>query len=269
MSLILRKFAQQLDYFNQSKAPVDTCGASPGKKVAPSLESKLEHLQYLVRKPAFTVNDLPAIFDALQNKDGDGIDDRLGLLETGLVAMSRLRGYPISKKMQDAAIMLFYKALPHPPNTYLCLPRPTATESNKASGHSHPPAKYVYRSADGSNYNPLFPSLGKAKSPYARTVPSKHLSPRSLPEPGLVFDLLLKRDQYRDHPGGISSLFFAFANLITHSIFDTDHFDGRINNASSYLDLSVLYGSSEEQVDSVGAHASGVLCTFGFVEQES
>ena len=118
-------------------------------------------------------------------------------------------------------------------------------------GHTKPLAKYVYRSADGTNYNPLYPALGKARSPYARTVPSKYISQRSLPEPGLVFDLLLKRDQYKEHPGGISSLFFAFANLITHSIFDTDHFDGRINNASSYLDLSVLYGSSEEQVDSV------------------
>ncbi|KAJ2919416.1 hypothetical protein MD484_g1067, partial [Candolleomyces efflorescens] len=268
MSLVLHNIIRQIDYFYQSKAPVDTCGAPTSKKSNDSLEKRLENLQDLVRKPAFTVNDLPAIFDALQNKDGNGIDDRLGLLEVGLVAMSRLRQYPISQKMQDAAVMLFYNALPHPPSTYLCLP-PTILEPKKGLGHTKPLAKYVYRSADGTNYNPLYPALGKARSPYARTVPSKYISQRSLPEPGLVFDLLLKRDQYKEHPGGISSLFFAFANLITHSIFDTDHFDGRINNASSYLDLSVLYGSSEEQVDSVGAHASGVLCSVSSVMQES
>jgi len=35
------------------------------------------------------------------------------------------------------------------------------------------------------------------------------------------------------------------------SIFDTDHFDWTINNASSYLDLSILYGASEAQLDTV------------------
>lgn len=144
-------------------------------------------------------------------------------------------------------IILVYKDLPHPPRTYL---GPTLTlDVPVRKDGPHP--KYVYRAADGSNYNPLFPGLGKAKSPYARTVPSKQLPQRTLPDPGLVFDLLLKRDKYEEHPGGLSSLFFAFANLIIHSVFDTDHFDGRINNASSYLDLSVLYGSSEEQVDAV------------------
>ena len=49
----------------------------------------------------------------------------------------------------------------------------------------------------------------------------------------------------------VSSLFFAFADLVIHSLFNTDREDALINNASSYLDLSPLYGSSEEQVDGV------------------
>ena len=49
----------------------------------------------------------------------------------------------------------------------------------------------------------------------------------------------------------MSSLFFAFADLVIHSIFNTDRKDSTINNASSYLDLSPLYGSTEAQVDSV------------------
>lgn len=115
-----------------------------------------------------------------------------------------------------------------------------------------PPVKYAFRPADGSNYNPLFPTMGKAGSPYARSVPSKHCLPKdSLPDPGLIFDTLLKRDKYEEHPGGVSSMFFAFADLVIHSIFDTNHSDWSINDASSYLDLSILYGSSEAEVNSV------------------
>jgi linoleate 10R-lipoxygenase len=124
--------------------------------------------------------------------------------------------------------------------------------SPAASAKSVP---YAFRTTDGSNYNPLFPSLGKAGTPYARSVPSTNISPNaSLPDPGLIFDLLLRRDEAKGfvpHPTGISSLFFAFADLVIHSIFDTRHRDWTINDTSSYLDLSPLYGSSEAAVNSV------------------
>lgn len=81
-----------------------------------------------------------------------------------------------------------------------------------------------FRTDDGSNYNPAIPNLGKAGTPYARTVPSTRLTPQSaLPDPGLVFDLLLKRDTskpFEAHPGGLSSMFFALANLVIHSVRD-------------------------------------------------
>jgi linoleate 10R-lipoxygenase len=38
-----------------------------------------------------------------------------------------------------------------------------------------------------------------------------------------------------------------FADLIIHSCFNASQADGTINNVSSYLDLSPLYGSSEEE----------------------
>jgi len=46
-------------------------------------------------------------------------------------------------------------------------------------------------------------------------------------------------------------MFFAFADLVIHSIFNTNTRDWTINDSSSYLDLSPLYGSSQAQVDSV------------------
>ncbi|KAG9014307.1 hypothetical protein FRB90_005401 [Tulasnella sp. 427] len=82
--------------------------------------------------------------------------------------------------------------------------------------------------------------------PYTRTVQSRNPRPYSgLPDPELLFDTLLKRDGTRPHPSGISSLFFAFANLIIHSLFKTDEKNKFINNTSAYLDLSPLYGDSE------------------------
>lgn len=117
---------------------------------------------------------------------------------------------------------------------------------------------YAFRSADGSGYSIELPTLGKAGTPYARTVmPLRTMSPQALPDAGLVFDSLLKRqsnppgsilpetdaDGFAPHPSGLNSLFFALADLIIHSVFDTDHFDESINRVSSYLDLSPLYGS--------------------------
>jgi hypothetical protein len=112
--------------------------------------------------------------------------------------------------------------------------------------------QYAFRAADGSNHSPYFPSLGQAGTPYARSMPAfKAIPASSLPDPGLVFDLLLRRDKFDPHPGGLSSLFFAFADIVIHSIFNTNRVDPTINDSSSYLDLSPLYGSSQEQVDQV------------------
>src|SRR6266852_3227779 len=142
---------------------------------------------------------------------------------------------------------LVYKDLPHPPSSYLALPPPSHLAGPQ-------PVTYAYRSADGSYSNPLIPTLGMAGSPYARSVPSQRcLSHAALPPPDLVFDTLLKRDKFVEHPGEISSLFFAFADIIIHNIFDTDPLvkGWTINRASSYLDLSPLYGASQEAVNSV------------------
>lgn len=64
---------------------------------------------------------------------------------------------------------------------------------------------YAYRAADGSNYSVLTPTFGMAGSPYARSVPTANpLPPSYLPDPGLVFDMLLKREDNVPHPGEIS-----------------------------------------------------------------
>ena len=44
---------------------------------------------------------------------------------------------------------------------------------------------------------------------------------------------------------------FAYASLVTHQLFRTDPRDISINRTSSYLDLSVLYGTNQDQQDMV------------------
>ena len=68
---------------------------------------------------------------------------------------------------------------------------------------SHPPATYIgteyqYRTADGSYNNICDPNMGKACMPYARSVQQMHPLPLSrLPDAGLVFDTLLRRQQVK------------------------------------------------------------------------
>lgn len=55
--------------------------------------------------------------------------------------------------------------------------------------------EYACRTADGSSNNVTIPDLGKSHTPYARSVQQKHPIPaHMLPDSGLVFDTLLKRD---------------------------------------------------------------------------
>ena len=72
-----------------------------------------------------------------------------------------------------------YDDLPHPPSTQL--------------GN-----KYAWRAADGSNNNIADPDMGKAGTPYARSVQQSHPLPqKALPDAGLVFDTLLRREKVR------------------------------------------------------------------------
>jgi len=70
---------------------------------------------------------------------------------------------------------------------------------------THPPATFIgpkhqFRTADGSNNNPAFPDLGKAGTPYARSVQRSNPFPQNqMPDSGLVFDTLLRREKVCMH----------------------------------------------------------------------
>ncbi|KAI0792157.1 linoleate diol synthase [Abortiporus biennis] len=177
------------------------------------------------------ISALSGIVDALRHNNA--IDDRKMLLEHVLVFLSRLPEGTLSQKLQNAVVELLYNDLPHPPSTYI--------------GN-----EYAWRAADGSRNNICDPDMGKAGTPYARSVQQSHPLPKNqLPDAGLVFDTLLKREKFVKHPAGLSSMMFSFAALVIHTVFRTSHDNVNVNETSSYIDLAPLYGCNQEGQDQV------------------
>ncbi|EMD84856.1 hypothetical protein COCHEDRAFT_1219837 [Bipolaris maydis C5] len=109
-----------------------------------------------------------------------------------------------------------------------------------------PHAMHQYRTPDGSYNNILSPDLGRAGTPYAKSVLTSKKLHGVKPDPGLLFDLLMAREEgtFKENPAGISSILFYHASIIIHDIFRTNRTNMNISDTSSYLDLAPLYGSS-------------------------
>ncbi|KAI0640160.1 heme peroxidase [Trametes polyzona] len=214
---------------------------------------------------SLNIGTAQAILDAATNK-GE-LDDRKNLFTKAVAILCRLpESSALSKKLNDQVITTLYNTLPHPPATYVGTdylvgpPAPPAQIPEMKTGPAGPTPRipFTLRSADGSGNNPNMPMLGTARTPYSRSVQNKYpLPPNVLPDPADVFDSLLKARDWKPHPNGNSSLTFAYASLVTHQLFRTDPRDMTKNNTSSYLDLSILYGVSQEDQDAVRDKASG------------
>ncbi|KAJ7924221.1 heme peroxidase [Mycena leptocephala] len=181
---------------------------------------------------------ITAFLDAVLHPNA--VDDRKGAFSAGLQLLAHLppESAP-AKQIEDSAIIMLYNTIPHPVATTL--------------GPEH-----AFRQADGGGNNVINPDIGRAGMPYARTLQSHTpISPTALPDPGLVFDTLMRARDRQDHPGGNSSLTFAFATLVTHSLFRTDQSDWTVNATSSYLDLSPLYGINQATQDLVRDKSQG------------
>ncbi|KAF7195522.1 Psi-producing oxygenase A [Pseudocercospora fuligena] len=172
---------------------------------------------------------------------GEPMDDKELLLENGV---SMLQGLPLNSGLSaatsDAFITMLYHDLPHPPTT---IAGPTSR----------------YRRHDGGNNNPWNPEMGKAGTPYSRSVPPSKPKGPNLPDPELVFEQLMKREDgtFRKHPSGLNRLFFSFATIVIHECFQTSREDPWINETSSYVDLSTLYGNTKEEQKRVRTYQQG------------
>ncbi|KAL2266768.1 hypothetical protein VTJ83DRAFT_6120 [Remersonia thermophila] len=136
----------------------------------------------------------------------------------------------------------------------------------------HPPSLYVgdqyrYRRADGSYNNIMYPQLGAAGSSYARSVNVSVLRPGAMPDPGLIYDSVMKRTEYKKNPNNVSSILWYWAAIVIHDLFWTDHRDMSRNKTSSYLDLSPLYGSDQEMQNTIRTFKDGKLKADAFADK--
>lgn len=170
---------------------------------------------------------------------GKPLNDRDLLLENMVSYMQHApEESKIEQKVADKFITLLWKDLPHPPVAFLG-------------------PEFRYHSADGSNNNPLRPKLGAAGEPYSRTTSPMHTKGPYLPAPEMVFEQLLRRREFTPHKSGLNRFFFSFANMVIHEIFRSDPKHQHINRTSSYVELSVLYGDSQDEQDKVRTKVQG------------
>ncbi|PIL31281.1 cytochrome P450 [Ganoderma sinense ZZ0214-1] len=233
-------------------------------KVAKGFKDTLKAATPLL-KEALDPTTYQAFADQLLHSDS--LDDRKKLFTKTLSILCWIpEGTPESIALNNQVITLLYNTLPHPPVTYIGTNYPPGSQDSvpaiPAPGLQGASASArlsrTFRSADGSGNNVNMPALGQAGTAYARSVQSKYpLSSSTLPDPGDVFDSLLKARDFQNHPGGNSSLTFAYASLVTHMLFRTDPRDQTKNNTSSYLDLSILYGTNQKEQDTVRDKAQG------------
>ncbi|KAH6847782.1 heme peroxidase [Chaetomium sp. MPI-CAGE-AT-0009] len=176
-------------------------------------------------------------------------DDKTMIMERVIQMVSNL---PSNSKLRTELTNKFlgelWYSLEHPPSLYLG-------------------DKYKYRQADGSYNNIMFPQLGAAGTPYARSVNATVLRPGALPDPNLVYDSVMKRTEYKKHPNNVSSILWYWASIIIHDLFWTDHQDMNKSKTSSYLDLSPLYGSNQEMQDSIRTFKDGKLKADAFADK--
>ena len=213
----------------------DAQAAAPNAQVQKT--SVIHDLAHLGLKNTKTLADaLPTL------ASGAPLDDKELLLEHGV---SMLQSMPpnsgLSSSISNGFIKMLWDDLPHPAATL-----------------AGPQSKY--RSHDGSGNNPWAPEMGKAGTPYSRSVPPLKPKGPNLPNPELVFDQLLKRDgPFREHPSGLNRLFFSFATVVIHECFQTNRKNPWINDTSSYVDLSTLYGNTGDEQKRVRTYHNGLI----------
>ncbi|TGO23260.1 hypothetical protein BPAE_0138g00130 [Botrytis paeoniae] len=173
-------------------------------------------------------------------------DNTLLLEKTVKLLASQPENSQIGKSLTASFVNTLWDALPHPPVRSL-------------------DKKFMYRDADGGNNNILMPDLGKAGTAYAKSVKSERMRKKNLPDPGELFDGLMRRggldgeEAFKGSQTGISSQLFYLATIIIHDLFLTDHEDMTKSKTSSYLDLAPLYGCNQEEQNAVRTFEDGKI----------
>jgi hypothetical protein len=221
----------------QSKRPLPTQfgnGTYPAQTTRPGRGAELSALSW---------QDIKALVHVVKSKlTGETVvDDKTMIMEKLIAAVAGLPHQSLLReKLTNNLIATLWDSIEHPQMLYVG-------------------DKFRYRLADGSNNNPMFPQMGAANTHYARSCKPRKTAPGALPDPNQVFEALFARQKFREHPNKVSSILWYWATIITHDLFWTDKVDDTKNKASSYLDLSPLYGSNQEMVDSIRTFKNGTI----------
>ncbi|KAF1951540.1 heme peroxidase [Byssothecium circinans] len=177
-----------------------------------------------------------------QLASGDPIDDKDLLLEHGVAMLQQLPlNSSLAAKAADGFINLLWHDLPHPPPAL-------AGPSSR------------YRRHDGGNNSHWDSEMGKAGGPYSRSVPPLKPKGPNLPNVEDVYEALLRRKgPFRKHPSGLNRLFFSFATVVIHECFQTNRKEPWLNETSSYVDLSTLYGNTAKEQARVRTYNNGLI----------
>ncbi|KAK5086243.1 hypothetical protein LTR70_000029 [Exophiala xenobiotica] len=221
-------------------APTAPDGKTDSHAAGAVSEEKTSMLHDLLHLGGKDTRTMVQAFNTLAS--GEPLDDKKWLLEHGV---SMLQSLPsdsgLSANVSGGFIKMLWHDLPHPPATL------AGPESR-------------YRRHDGGGNNHWSPEMGKAGSPYCRSVPPTKPKGPNLPDPELVFEKLLKRKgPFRPHPSGLNRLFFSFATIVIHECFQTSRTNQWINETSSYVDLSTLYGNTGEEQKRVRTYQNGTI----------
>ncbi|KAK2035237.1 linoleate diol synthase [Colletotrichum zoysiae] len=228
-----------------SKRPLPTQngdGTYPKELVQPTMVQNLRALQAADVKTLVQIIKSKIKREKIQN-------DKTMIMERTIQIVAKL---PHNSKLREQLTNTFIKelwdSLEHPPMLYMG-------------------DEYKYRRADGSYNNPMFPQLGAAGGAYARSVKPRIVTLGAMPDPGLIFDAVMGRTNYKKHPNNVSSILWYWATIIIHDLFWTDYRDSNKSKTSAYLDLSPLYGSNQEMQDSIRTFRDGKLKADSFADK--
>ncbi|MCJ1260674.1 hypothetical protein MMC22_000536 [Lobaria immixta] len=217
--------------FKASMRPLPTQTGDGSYLAPPQITGLIKDLQKMGIDDAETLIEL-----VKSTATGEKINDKSYFMERLIKLASEL---PVTSKngvrLTNSLVNKLWSDLQHPPSTFLG-------------------EEYIYRRADGSNNNIVQPQIGAANTPYARTVRSQTVNPAYLPDPGTIFDSVMVRKDFTPHPNKISSVLFYLASIIIH-----DHSNFNNSQTSSYLDLSPLYGSNEDEQSAMRTHKDGKI----------
>lgn len=149
------------------------------------------------------IGDVKTLIEKLEAGSGP-IDDKTMLMEHVIQLVANLPDKSVHRfNLTNTFVDQLFTSLQHPPLSYLG-------------------EKFRYRQADGSCNNIMYPHLGAANTPYARSVIPEMVQSGAQPDPDLVFDAVLAREKFDPHPNRNSSIIFYWASIVIHDLFQTD-----------------------------------------------